>query len=53
MLAIRFVILATDGLWDYLPEQEAVEIVASCLPDRFRLFRFIPQCITDGGNIFS
>ena len=25
--------MATDGLWDYLPEQEAVDIVASCLPE--------------------
>ena len=33
----KFVILATDGLWDFMEPQEAVDIVArvcnSCSPD--------------------
>lgn len=30
----RFVIIATDGLWDYLSDKEAVEIVAGCLAQK-------------------
>lgn len=28
---VRFVILATDGLWDYLTDEEAVAVVADCV----------------------
>jgi serine/threonine protein phosphatase PrpC len=27
---IRFVIVASDGVWDFLSDEEAVQIVAAC-----------------------
>ena len=42
-------ILATDGLWDYLSDQEAVDIVTTCMPTEM-LRGAKDSSITNGGS---
>ena len=41
----KFIILATDGLWDFLKPQEAVDIVANVPDPDLVSFDFSCRCI--------
>lgn len=42
----RFLILATDGVWDFLSDQEAVDIVKSCSDGKAAAEMIVQRAIT-------